>query len=72
MRESALPQTENNVPTTIACVECMSLVGASRLQEPHRDLFPLAKPSDPADLFQCSGCDSRWVVGALGWSKYVD
>ena len=60
------------MPATVPCVECMSLVGASRLQEPHRELLPLVKQSDPIDLFQCTGCDSRWVVGKLGWSKYVD
>ena len=60
------------MPNSMLCPDCISLVGASRLQEPHLELVPLVKKTDPTDTFQCSECDSRWVVGPLGWSKHVD
>jgi hypothetical protein len=59
------------MPAIQMCTDCISLVGAGRNQEPHRELLPMVEPADPADLFKCSACDSRWIVGKLGWSRYV-
>ena len=57
---------------TPSCVDCLGLVGAPPLKEPHSGLVPSVKDSEGRGQFQCTTCGYRWLLGPLGWSRLWD
>jgi hypothetical protein len=52
------------------CADCIYLVGAGPLREPHGALLRLEN-NGARDEFRCDTCEFVWSFGRLGWSRLM-
>ena len=65
------PLKKEKMQATPSCPDCVGLVGAPPMREPHSGLLPLPKDSEGRDQFRCATCGYLWSIGPLGWSSFV-